>query len=385
MWRRSTSRLDERCSALRISDRRRWRSSVISSAKAPSSSSRLCRIFIRTKASPIRRYITSPPRLSGAVLGDQALGSLVDLDEAQVVLGDLLGGAGALEISVQIALERRPTRSSGRWQSRRSRRPGRPGASQWSTLSSSAPRPSSTQTTPVAAARARLLDEHLAVGALVDALDLPDVHLDAGVLDRRRSRGASARGAARRHSARSSPPTDSSWCSLGRHQQLEQELAVVLVQPVGQPLELVQLLAVGVGVALRVVADEHLGEVGIEASRCARRSPRRTRSRTCSGRSSRPASRASGRSSRPRRARRRRTARRRARRSRRACAPRSTARSMPSKIRCLASAIVAGLLGGRVALDPEHLLLERAAVVEGQDVQLAVVTQFHDEVLRRCR
>ena len=35
----------------------------------------------------------------------------------------------------------------------------------------------------VAAARAGLRDEHLAVGALVDALDLPDVDLDAGVLD----------------------------------------------------------------------------------------------------------------------------------------------------------------------------------------------------------
>ncbi len=35
----------------------------------------------------------------------------------------------------------------------------------------------------VAAAAARLRDEHLAVRALFDALDLPDVDLDAGVLD----------------------------------------------------------------------------------------------------------------------------------------------------------------------------------------------------------
>ena len=35
----------------------------------------------------------------------------------------------------------------------------------------------------VAAAAAGLGDEHLAVGALFDALDLPDVDVDAGVLD----------------------------------------------------------------------------------------------------------------------------------------------------------------------------------------------------------
>ena len=40
-----------------------------------------------------------------------------------------------------------------------------------------------------------------------------------------------------------------------------------------------------------------------------------------------------------------------------------------------------GLLGRRVALDTEHLLLERAAVVEREDVQLAVVTKGHLSVL----
>ena len=35
------------------------------------------------------------------------------------------------------------------------------------------------------------------------------------------------------------------------------------------------------------------------------------------------------------------------------------------------------LLGGRVALDPEHLLLERPAVVEREDVEHAVVAECH--------
>jgi hypothetical protein len=35
------------------------------------------------------------------------------------------------------------------------------------------------------------------------------------------------------------------------------------------------------------------------------------------------------------------------------------------------------LLVGRVTLDPEHLLLEGPAVVEGEDVELAVVTECH--------
>ena len=36
-----------------------------------------------------------------------------------------------------------------------------------------------------------------------------------------------------------------------------------------------------------------------------------------------------------------------------------------------------GLLGGRVALDSEHLLLERAAVIEREDVELSVVAECH--------
>ena len=76
-------------------------------------------------------------------------------------------------------------------------------------------------------------DQHLGVRLRVDALDLPDVDLDAEVLDLldraphqlRAQLGVVAVGvAADRLELR----------VLGRHQQLEQELAVVLVQPVGE-------------------------------------------------------------------------------------------------------------------------------------------------------
>ena len=40
-----------------------------------------------------------------------------------------------------------------------------------------------------------------------------------------------------------------------------------------------------------------------------------------------------------------------------------------------------GLLGGRVALDSEHLLLERAAVIEREDVELSVVAEGHTWVI----
>ena len=41
-----------------------------------------------------------------------------------------------------------------------------------------------------------------------------------------------------------------------------------------------------------------------------------------------------------------------------------------------------GLLRRRIALDPEHLLLEGPAMVEREDVQLAVVAEGHGTVLR---
>ena len=106
--------------------------------------------------------------------------------------------------------------------------------SQWSTLSSDAPRPSSTQTTPSRPSPVRACcDERLGVLALVDALDLPDVDLDAVVLDvldrllhqRRAQLGVVAVAVA---------ADRLELVLLGGDEQLEEELAVVLVQPVGE-------------------------------------------------------------------------------------------------------------------------------------------------------
>ena len=84
--------------------------------------------------------------------------------------------------------------------------------------------------------------------------------------------------------------------------------------------------------------------------------------------------------------RRRRTARRRARRSgRRATPPLATAFDHPLVDQVLGVGDRRRLLGRRVALDPEHLLLERPAMVEREDVQLAVVAEGHGEISCRCR
>ena len=66
--------------------------------------------------------------------------------------------------------------------------------SQCSTFSVGAPRAEHDAADAVAPAGAGLLGDHLAVLAAVDALDLPDVGLDARVLELGDARGASARG-----------------------------------------------------------------------------------------------------------------------------------------------------------------------------------------------
>ena len=50
----------------------------------------------------------------------------------------------------------------------------------------------------------------------------------------------------------------------GGHQQLEQELAIVFVQPIGEPLQPSELPLVHRRVAVGVVADQHLREVRVE-------------------------------------------------------------------------------------------------------------------------
>ena len=86
----------------------------------------------------------------------------------------------------------------------------------------------------VATARARLLGDADAVLAPVEALDLPDVRLDAGVLQLAHGPddelgpqlGVVARAAA-------ADPRE--LRRLGRHEQLEQEPATAAAQPVREP------------------------------------------------------------------------------------------------------------------------------------------------------
>ena len=113
-----------------------------------------------------------------------------------------------------------------------------------------------------ALAGAGLLDQHLRVLLRVDALDLPDVDLDAEVLDLldraphqlRAQLGVVAVGVA---------VDRLELVVLGRHQQLEEEQAVVLVQPVGELLEAAELALVHLRVAVGVEAHEDLREVRV--------------------------------------------------------------------------------------------------------------------------
>ena len=163
---------------------------------------------------------------------------------------------------------------------------------------------------------------------------------------------------------------------LRGHEQLEQELAVVLVEPVGEALEPLGLAQVHLGVALRVVADEHLREVGVElldvgaevlavlevelvlAGLLDRHREQQAVLLGLLGDALRGAEllvdQAAGRV--------------------RVDALLGRLQE-PLEDQMLRVGDLLGLLGRRLALDSEHLLLERAAVVEGQDVELAVVAE----------
>ena len=149
-----------------------------------------------------------------------------------------------------------------------------------------------------------------------------------------------------------------------------------------QPLGLAR---VHLRVAVGVVAHEHLREVGVELLDVRRRSRRRTGSRTRSGRTSRPASRAAARAPWP--ASGCRSGAPNCSSTRHAgCVPGSSAllgrleHALEDQVLRVGDRL--GLLGRRVALDPEHLLLERPAVVEREDVELAVVAECHWSLLR---
>src|SRR5829696_5640582 len=109
--------------------------------------------------------------------GYRALGVLLDLHEAQVVVRDLLRRGLALERSVEVALEGvPPDRAADREAD--VALDGRAGAQPVVDLVVARAAPEHHAHDVLAAvARARLLGEHLAVGLLVHALDLPDVDL----------------------------------------------------------------------------------------------------------------------------------------------------------------------------------------------------------------
>ena len=226
----------------------------------------------------------------------------------------------------------------------------------------------------VAPAGARLRDEHLAVRALFDALDLPDVDLDARVLDLG-DRAAHQLGAQLRVVALDVAADGLQLRILGRHEQLEQELGLVLASQSLSRLSLASCSRLSAGLAVGVVADEHLGEVGVEAFDVRGEVLAVLEVEHRSARSARRASRASD----PARV-----------ASAGTLEPNCSSTSTPVDGRVGAGAdglqhaledqVLGvgddrGLLGVGLAVDPEELLLEGAAVVEREDVELVVVAE----------
>jgi hypothetical protein len=230
-----------------------------------------------------------------------------------------------------------------------------------------------------ALALARLLGERLRVGLRVDALDLPDVDLDAVVLDLldraphqlRTQLGVVAVAVA----------VDGGQLRLGRgHEKLVEELAVVGVQPVGEALEALVLALVEGRVVVRVVTDEDLAEGRVERLDVAAEvvpvlevelvlAALLDRHRELE-------------------ALRLRLARDVAaellvhEHAERAVVGAAIGRERHALVdQLLGVGDRGGLLGRRITLDPEHLLLEGAAVVEREDVEPAVVSESHETVL----
>ena len=155
---------------------------------------------------PLRSHRLLPPRVG------RFLGRLVDLDEAQVVVGHPRRRILARPTAVDEALERlAPDRAAdGEPDVAVDRGPLAQPVIDLVVVGTAT---EDDADDAVATACAALGRDPLAVGALVDALDLPDVRLDPGVAAARRSRGASAPGAARRRSGRSRRPTEASCAS----------------------------------------------------------------------------------------------------------------------------------------------------------------------------
>src|SRR6202012_937192 len=168
----------------------------------------------------------------------------IDLDEAQVVAGDLLRSRDPLDLPVDVCLQRvPPDRAPDReaditvdW-----RRGSQPLVHLRVVCATSEDYAHDSLAAPVT----RLGDDRLAVRTLVDALDLPDVDLDASRLDLG-DRTSHQRWPQLRVVA-VGVATDARELLLDRgDEQLEEELPVVLVQPIRETLQLLELYAVRV-------------------------------------------------------------------------------------------------------------------------------------------
>src|SRR4051794_21172219 len=300
---------------------------------------------------------------------------VVDLDEAQVVVGDLLGGLAPVEPLVEEALQRvPPDRAADReaYEALHRRCHAQPlvdllvrrAAAQQHRGDALAP-----------LARAGLPDQHLRVVLRVDALDLPDVDLDPEVLDLL-DRAPHQLRAELLVVAVLVTADRLELVVLGGHQQLEQELAVVLVQPVGELLEPAQLALVHLGVAVGIQTHEDLREVGVVVEdvlpevlvvlevelllaglldRLGELEAVLARELRDVGAELLVDEHAGG-----------------------VGVHTALDRDLHAFIdQLLGVADRVGLLRGGVALDPEHLLLEGAPVVEREDVELSVVAEGH--------
>src|SRR5271167_3614611 len=143
-----------RFSVVRRSESRLTRSSDASLTNARSHSAKLWRIFTTRSSHQAR------------LGGDGRLGALVDGDEAQVVLCDLAGAGGSLDLAVDVCLERVPPDRAADGEADVAV-DGRGGLQPLVDLGVVGAAAEHDAPDVVAAAGAGLGDEHFAIGALV--------------------------------------------------------------------------------------------------------------------------------------------------------------------------------------------------------------------------
>src|SRR3954454_24113825 len=159
----------------------------------------------------------------------RGLSLLVDPHETQVVLADLTGCVLALDGAIEEALQRAaPNAAPDREAHEALHRSGLGQPVVHLLVAGAAAEQHAHHA--VAAAYPGLLGQHLRVRALVHALDLPDVHLDAEVLDVL-DRAAHQLGSQLGVVAVLVAADRGELAVGGGHPQLEEELAISLVEP----------------------------------------------------------------------------------------------------------------------------------------------------------